>query len=290
MNDLQRCIQVQSFGCRVEPADAPYTSVRDSRLATVRADTGTVIDNSIYFRPISNQLQLPACVANAGADLMEAACVVDAVNSAKLLASAQGRPFDFSTALTAAIEAVPDLSRMFLWWCCRNEMLPSEADNPMSGTYISYAMDVLSRFGICDESMWPYSQNAEYTRRRPALIAFAEAMHRRFSAYYKIDETGDRLIETLILVLGAQHNVAFSTEVDASYSSYKEGVVYPPASLTGARHAQVICGWDPKLQAFKVRNSWTDGWGQQGYCWMHISYVTWLGTGAFWVPTKGLHL
>ena len=274
------------FGCLPDPPGARWPDLQLSKLAGIVGDASVAIDNSIYFKPVSNQFRLPACVANAGADLMEAASIIEKMELAEVLAQAKGEAFDFGAELANIMALVPDLSRMFLWWNCRNEMVPNRAADPTSGTFIRLAMDVLQRHGICTEATWQYSENDEFTKRRPPIIAYQEAFAHRFTSFYEITDRGDALIQQLINILSARHNAAFATLVDpASYSAYKDGVVHPPVS--GSGHAQVICGWDPARQAFKVRNSWTQAWGLDGYCWMGVDYVTWQNTGCFWVPTKG---
>jgi hypothetical protein len=218
-----------------------------------------LVDNSPYFKDISDQFNLPACVANAAADMMEAATVIDKVKG--------------GMALQQARASTPDLSRMFIWWNARNEMDPPQVNNPNSGTFNRLAMDVLSRFGVPSEARWPYNPLKATTR--PSIMSYREAFPNRFDAFYNIDGSGDDRLRAIVQALNTKHNVIFGTALAASFLQHKTGVVNRPGthdSIIG-RHAMVICGWDPAKQAFKVRNSWSPNWGEAGYFWMHTDYV-----------------
>lgn len=262
----------KNFGWVEDPLDSRDVPFSASPLASLPVG-GSFIDNAPYFKDISNQFNLPACVANACADMMEAASVLDLVNNGATLDQARA--------------ATPDLSRMFIWWNARNEMDPNRTADATSGTHNRLAMDVLARFGVCTEARWPYDSAKATTR--PSIMSYREAFPNRFDAFYSIDSDVDARVNAVIQALGAKHNVLFGTALAQSFMSYKTGVVHHPGALDSivGRHAMVICGWDPARQAVKVRNSWSTSWGEGGYWWMHVDYLTWSGTKSLWVPTRG---
>ena len=263
----------KNFGWIEDPFDVRDISFGASPFAGAPVGSGQLIDNTPYFKDISDQLSLPSCVANACADMMEAATVLDKVEA--------GMPLDQARAST------PDLSRIFIWWNARNAMDPNQTSNPNSGTYNRLAMDVLARFGVCTEARWPYDPTKATTR--PSIMSYREAFPNRFEAFYSIDSDEDARVEAVIQALGAKHNVLFGTALAASFMSYKTGVIHAPGLFDRivGRHAMVICGWDPSRQAFKVRNSWSQSWGEQGYWWASVDYIVWSGTKSLWVATKG---
>ena len=262
----------ESFGWVEDPVDQRDVSFSASPFSSLSAPS-QAIDNAPYFKDISNQLKLPACVANASADLMEAASVLDKVQA--------GMPLDLARATT------PDLSRLFILWNAHNEMGPKETGNASSGTYNRLAMDVLARFGVCTEERWPYDEAK--TTVRPSIMAYREAFPNRFNAFYSIDLDGDARLEAIVQALGARHNVLFGTSVSQSFMSHKDGVAHVPSSSDAVvgRHAMVVCGWDPAIRAFKVRNSWGCYWGNDGYWWAGEDYIAWSETKSLWIPTKG---
>ena len=181
----------QNYGWIEDPIDVRDVPFSASPLAQAATSGAQSIDNSAYFKDVSNQLNLPSCVANACADMMEGATVLD-----KVLA---GVPVDQARAST------PDLSRLFVWWNAKNEMWPNEANNPNSGTYCRLAMDVLARFGVCTEARWPYDpKNAAV---RPSIMSYREAVVNRFDAFYSVTETDDARVEALVKALEQKHNV-----------------------------------------------------------------------------------
>lgn len=230
------------------------------------------MDNSTLFRPVSDQQAFPSCSANACVDAWESAIIVDKVKS--------------GMTLEQAVESTPDLSRMFAWWYGRNAMSPPKSGDAASGCYLRLTMDTLTRFGTPSEVTWPYI--LENATLRPSITAQREACVHRSDAFYNIRERGDVLFQILQRLIAERHSVAFGTLVGEEFRRFREGVLEPPT--TGfAGHALVIVGWSSSRDAFKVRNSWSAAWGQQGHCWMSRKYICeFSGTGCFWVVTKGV--
>lgn len=260
------------WGWEEDPVSAEDWSFDASPMAAGSVPSGA-IDNAPFFKDISNQLWLPSCVANATADCWEAACVHDKVTAGVSLANARS--------------AVPDLSRMFIWWNARNMMDPPRQNDPTKGTYNRLAVEVIARFGVPPEADWPYDPNLSTTR--PSIKSFRNARQFTTKAFYSID-TGDmsKRIEHVIKACKSGHNVLFGTIINASFQNYESGTIARPIGSSG-RHAMVICGYDGHSR-FKVRNSWRKEWGEDGYCWMSEDYIAWKQTKSLWVPTKGLAL
>lgn len=265
---------VRAWGWIEDPSDGAEDDwpFEQSQMDKLTISAGA-IDNSQYFKPISEQLWLPACVGNATADSWEAATVVDLV--------AQGK------SLAEALAAVPDLSRMFPWWNARNMMDPPKHLDATSGTYNRLAMASLAMFGCPPESWWPYDPQLATTR--PSIMAFRQARRYTSGNFYAINtDNADKRLEQIIKALKSKQNVVFGTALPTDFSSYDNGVIRRPR-LTRGRHAMVICGYNGK-DAFKIRNSWGKDWGENGYGWIHEDYVAWHSTKSLWVPTKGIAL
>jgi hypothetical protein len=67
--------------------------------------------------------------------------------------------------------------------------------------------------------------------------------------------------------------VATTIEVTELFQDYESGVFQEkPRSQYGlipsVNHAVVIVGWDDNQRAWRVRNSWGTGWGENGYAWV----------------------
>lgn len=87
-----------------------------------------------FFKPVSNQYNLSACVANAVADAFEAQII-------------QRKNVDPSQ--------VEDLSRLFIYWNARNLNNPPTC-NVDDGSRIRLAFDSMARYGAPSEKTYPY--------------------------------------------------------------------------------------------------------------------------------------
>lgn len=259
---FQFTIKRPSFGWDPDPFSMDDHSFADSAL-NVAAKT-TTIDNSKYYKPVSDQLSLPSCTANAAADFWEAVLIQQLMKRGMTLEQAK--------------QAVPDLSRLFLWYYGRLYMDPPRNHDVNSGCYNRLIMEVIARFGVPSEKTWPYL--LENACVRPSITSQREAFQRRSKAFHKIMRDKN-LVDNLIKALNQVPGVTFGTGLGDEFFNYKGGVLNPPNNTVG-RHAMVIVGYDPSKNAFKIRNSWSPAWGESGYGWLSVDYVMWSGTRSFW--------
>jgi len=282
-SNLPKIRIIPQFGWMPDPADTYNKDMPLSSTPMATGAMGTVtaeLDNSQFFRPVSSQFNFPACTANAAADAWEAQVVVDKVDS--------------GMSIESAIASTPDLSRMFLWWNGRNEMDPNRASDASSGCYNRVIFDVLARHGVCTEELWPYDGMLMPDGRtravtRPSIKAYRAAFVNACGAFYCIKEMGAERGRLLQQALGARHNAVFGTAIGDKFMDYKEGVIQRPTGSIRGRHALVICGYSALLNAYKVRNSWSESWGLKGYCWMSRDYIeNYEQTAGLWVATKGV--
>jgi len=215
-----------------------------------------------YFKEVSNQYSLSSCVGNATADAFEAQI-------------AQRKGIDPSQ--------VPNLSRLFIYWNARNLENPP-AGYKDDGTRIRLAFDSLARYGAPSETTYPYVLSK--VNDRPTLISYREAIQHRISKFYRIDGTEEQRIGQIKQALSAGCPVVFGTKIANSFKAYKgsETIFLPKDSYIGG-HAMVLVGWSEFRQAFELRNSWGLGWGDNGYGWIHKSYIANSVTRDLWVPT-----
>lgn len=69
--------------------------------------------------------------------------------------------------------------------------------------------------------------------------------------------------------------------------SYRQGVFTTnEASSRNPNHLVVICGWDDEKDAWIIKNSWGDGWGEKGYAYIKydISNIGWYAMSVNYVP------
>lgn len=255
----------------VDGTDDRY-SYQDSDWMRVVVDSAEV-DNSMFCKPVSDQLSLPSCVGNAVANAAEATCVVDLVNRGKSIQDAHAM--------------VPEFSRLFVWWVARNEMFP-RAGHIVKGTYIRLAMDCLSRHGIPPEGVWPYDMTK--ATRRPSIIAFRSAFPWRCDNFYHLRENESKLrVSALIQACRWRQFPCYGTKVDEAFLSHvgDEVLGRPTGKIIGG-HAMMLCGYSSERRAFLSLNSWGRSWGKNGFFWISED---WIGdanlVSSIWIPTKG---
>lgn len=79
--------------------------------------------------------------------------------------------------------------------------------------------------------------------------------------------------------------LAASVKVTPAFQAYKSGVFDENVRVSGpndVNHAVVIVGWDDSKQAYLVKNSWGEDWGEDGYIWVKYGSNN-IGYGAAWV-------
>ena len=189
----------------------------------------------------------------------------------------------------AGYNPVP-LSRLFVYAMARNE--EEDQENPGhtrlerdEGTHIRDAFDVLSRFGVCDEYIWPYDEQQVNTS--PSLKAQRQALGHKIHSYYRITETGQDRVDAIVEALRQQHPVVFGTQITGAFQSLQgAGPVDVPTGATVGGHCMVVVGYvNGKL---KIKNSWGDRWGDGGFCYFTPDYLAWSGTSDLWVASLGL--
>jgi len=222
----------------------------------------------------SDQRSLSSCAGNATADSVEILCAIE--EEKKSLAT--GR----------APRPIPQLSRLFVYSMAR---ALQDCDNNGQGdlnldkgTFIRLCFEVLSRFGICEEEVWPYLESKVFTP--PSIKALRQATGHKIHSYYRIKQEGVDRIPEVVAALRSNHPVVFGTLIDNSFQSSAgpSKITIPTGSIIGG-HAMLIVGYVDGF--FKVKNSWGSSWREGGYCYFTPEYLAWSQTWDVWVPTMG---
>lgn len=271
---------MMTFGYRRDPvvgADGTDWIAKDRDFTTVLKPSLSVgagdIDLSGYTTE-TNQYGLSACAGNATGDSIE---VLNDIEE-KAKAAAEGR----------APNPPIQVSRLFIYSMARG-MMDDDGDgqgdiNKDEGTYIRLCFEVLSRFGVCDEKVWPYDQTKVFVS--PSIKAMRQAVGHRIHSYYRIKETGDDRLDAIVSALRAKHPVVFGTLVDNAFMQANgPSVVGPPGGSTAGGHAMLCVGY--VNGNFLVKNSWGKGWRDNGFVLLTPEYMKWANTWDLWVPTLG---
>lgn len=213
--------------------------------------------------PVSDQLTLSTCVANASCD------------AAEILLGIEGKQ-------------VQQLSRLFLYWNARLYTNDTDKDE---GTFVRNAFDAIKTFGVCLESTWKYDVNKVFAQ--PPIKAYKEAFVNKIEAFYKIASTGYDRVDDIELAIRSNHPVVFGTAVTKEFTQYFGGnKVWQNANgdIAG-NHAMIVVGVREVngRKQFKIRNSWSQSWGDlddAGHTWFDEQYMAASYTSDLWVPTR----
>lgn len=242
------------------PKHADFTNQLKPKLNSYSIDSSITIELP-ERTPISSQLGIGSCAANATADACE------------LIMS----------------DPVIQISRLALYWGGRNYHNATDLDE---GTYISYIFDFICRNGICPESEWPYDISKVFYQ--PPIEAFMIGSSNRLNSFYRINSFGSDRLDDIDSALHNNTPVVFGTGVDKAFTTYYRASeddestgLLPPNKILGY-HAMVIVGlrYRENHREYKIRNSWGTLWGRFGYTWLHEDYITWNETSDLWVPSK----
>jgi C1A family cysteine protease len=258
---------------------------RTSRRAVARRALPPKVDLREWCSAVEDQGMLGSCTANAGSGVIE---------------------YYERRAFGKHIEA----SRLFLYKVTRN-LMKTKGD---TGGFLRTTIGAMALFGVPPEEFWPYTDNQDGFDREPPAFCYAFAQNYQAIKYYRHDPPGSKSADVLARIKGglaAGHLSMFGFTV---YSSIEQAgktgrIPFPgPKERIEGGHAIVAVGYDDKMKienrggtgieggmgmgspategAFLIRNSWGEGWGEEGYGWLPYEYVTRGLAEDFWSVLK----
>jgi C1A family cysteine protease len=230
-------------------------------VAEAPAKLPTSVDLRLWCSRIENQGALGSCTGHAGVGILE-----------YYERRAFGRHID--------------ASRCFLYKVTRN-LLGWTGD---TGAYLRTTMGALVLFGVPPEQYWPY--RIPDFDEEPSAFCYSFARNYQTVQYFRLDPLGtDRkaLLARIKLYVAAGLPSMFGFTVFSSISqAANDGKIPYPSRRERALggHAVAAVGFDDKMKiqnqapgekqttgALLIRNSWGQGWGEDGYGWLPYEYV-----------------
>lgn len=160
------------------------------------------------------------------------------------------------------------------------------------GSTIHAGLKILQKYGACLEKTLKYEN---LTKLNPPAVCKVdatmdnEATKYRIGTYAQICNVSDkdRNEITIIAIKQAVYLnkvVPVAIVVCENFNNYSNTYMIPmPQGKFLGLHAIVIVGWDDKKRAFRIRNTWGDGWADKGYAWLPYDFVIkgmdWTGYG-----------
>ncbi len=106
-------------------------------------------------------------------------------------------------------------------------------------------------------------------------------------AWGYVGTTGKPSVKEIKQALCKYGALASTVYATPQFQAYRSGVFNEKLKLgpNDVNHAITLVGWDDKLNAFLLKNSWSKGWGQDGYMWINYSSNN-VGYGTMWVVAR----
>lgn len=251
-------------GWQPDPANKKYWKFNRNSLSltanNIQYQSGDEIDLRPYSSPVQSQGSTSSCVAHATIKALEIKRIIK-----------HGH------------ESHVDLSRLDLYYGARERMTPSKV-NVDAGTQISLACDVLRDFGVCRETIHPFS--VKNVNKKPSLMATREARLNRIKSHFKIKSYGNDRLDDILFNLKAGNPIIFGTVVGNDWYNYKGGKEpLDVESNPDGRHAMTIVGFIDG--SFIVENSWSENWGDNGFAYVIPEVFTNAATRDLWVIVDG---
>lgn len=257
----------------VQSSDFDFLRDLAPKLSPISEDE---VDLSRYSTP-SQQGPLSSCAGNATADALEIVAAVEEEEKA-LAEGREPRP-------------TPQVSRLFIYSMSRLlHDLDGDGQTDLNldeGTYVRTCLDVLSRFGVCREDLWPYDTSKVFTA--PSMKAMREAVGHRIHSYYRIRETGLDRLTAIETALRSKHPVIFGTKVSSAFLANSGPDTEDVPTQVEGGHAMIIVGFTSDGR-YKIKNSWGESWRNKGFVYLTRDYIMWDKTTDLWVPHKGARL
>jgi len=161
-------------------------------------------------------------------------------------------------ALIRIVESNPyldiDLSESDLFACSGGSCLQGNTVEATLGQAIK---------GVCLEDCLPYEPRDRYCGQERCSDWWETG--KKLTAWKLIENIHD-----MRALLDTTGPLAGTMAVHQSFLNYLDGVYHSlgPSDPIIGYHMIAIVGYDDNLGAWLLRNSWGEGWGMRGYCWI----------------------
>lgn len=242
------------------------TALNPRRIAGLGWRPDTPDNRDKTFKPRRRLTRLPSKI-----DLRESGFmppVYDQGNLGSCTANAIGAAYEYEQRRQGLLDFMP--SRLFVYY---GEREIEGTVNSDAGAEIRDGMKVINHLGCPNETLWPYDINVFASK--PSSDVYADALKHETITYASVPVDAHKVKTAL----------ASGTPVVIGFSVYSwwenpdpNGLTTPRpnASLLGG-HAVLLVGYEhlrghgTKDYAI-VRNSWGNGWADNGYCYTPLSW------------------
>jgi len=146
------------------------------------------------------------------------------------------------------------LSRLFLYWNARESRNELSTDN---GTNLARVIQEAQDLGVCDESVWEFSQSNVFNK--PTAEAYAQATRHKVTHYEECQDWKAALDEGLPVICAFGIPSEFFS-LKGDWRTHQWG-----AGGNTFSHAIIIIGYDDDAKMALGENSWGSNWGDSGF-------------------------
>lgn len=172
------------------------------------------------------------------------------------------------------------LSVAYLYSLAKN----NDGDPSQPGSQLKVVMKMLQQYGVCTEDKYPYNVlTRDYNLPLPPAELNTEAANYKINTYAQIcdstDATDNRKLEARIDKLRQailnEGPIEIAIIVTDNFMNLPPDYIleFPEGRILGG-HALCLCGFNDQKELFIVRNTWSENWGDKGYCYMPYKWVT----------------
>ena len=156
-----------------------------------------------------------------------------------------------------------DLSEQWIYYNCKKIDLWEGEE----GTSLRYAMKVLNKIGVPSENGWKYN---DIEVGKPESWAKMVARWAKIGSYQRING----LIELKQALAKSPVPIGVGVFLEMFYTGH-DGIVKDPANEDNfcGGHALCAVGYDDDRELIKFKNSWSNGWGHEGYGYLSYDYI-----------------
>ncbi len=143
-----------------------------------------------------------------------------------------------------------------------------------SGAYIRDGFKALNKWGLANESLWPYQDTLSALTKEPTPNVYEDGLKNVAVKYASVDQNEPKIKQTLLS--GAAVSFGFNV-YQSFYGSWESTTGIMPLPKRGDRllggHAVTIIGFSDSKKCFLIQNSWGTSWGEEGLFWMPYSFA-----------------
>ena len=180
-------------------------------------------------------------------------------------------------------------SRLFLYYNSR--LIEGKLNKKDTGVSIRDSLKAFNKFGVCEESKWPYLP--DWLNEKPTWQCYNAAqgnsiVYERLLPHHDVRGSSNEIdIHCLKACILEDCPFVFGFNVYENFgddSMRRNGWVMPhPAGTWKGGHAVMAVGYNDYKRCIKVLNSWGSNWGDNGYFYMpydiivnkHLCYDYW---------------